>query len=605
MAGPFADVLSSKVLEGRGVQGARGSVDEGHDIERVVRRGRGRLTYLALREAVTTHTGVLVGVAAACAAIRPFAWARGDAAQWVMPARASVLALMGVAVAAAVLSVRAFRRRPSLLAAARSLDAALGLKEVIASGFAFEVAGRSEPLVVVARARAGATLSGIDVARVLVPASRTPMRGRVRALLACALLAGLGIGSLDAAALDRLRHPLTAREVAAADALLAEAKAAREAKVAEPGDPQVTLSEAARRAADAAKRGDRQRALEALDDVRAAKRAADAEARERKNELRALREELEASRGGAGAGDARPSESIQKMRDAAAQPSGGTSEALRALAERLARAERAAAGQASRLAARASERAGSPSAARDAARASAWSRVADALREARDAAARGDAAAMKAALERAEEAMREMERAASGASSSSGREGAGDERSARISREAAALDRSLRAGMRGESGARGEGNEGEGEGDGDGAGQRPGEGKRAAKGGAAAKGAGGRGTGQDGDGDGSPTEGPGRGDRTPGAAGRRIAVSGSLEARGDARPGERAVSAIQGFGRGDDGRAFRDVFPSYESAVEDGLKDERVPAARRGAVRRYFSAIRPGDAPDESGDKRP
>ena len=57
--------------------------------------------------------------------------------------------------------------------------------------------------------------------------------------------------------------------------------------------------------------------------------------------------------------------------------------------------------------------------------------------------------------------------------------------------------------------------------------------------------------------------------------------------------------------RGDDGRAFRDVFPSYESAVEDGLKDERVPAARRGAVRRYFSAIRPGDAPDESGDKRP
>lgn len=71
-------------------------------------------------------------------------------------------------------------------------------------------------------------------------------------------------------------------------------------------------------------------------------------------------------------------------------------------------------------------------------------------------------------------------------------------------------------------------------------------------------------------------------------------MSGDLQARTDVREGERAVSAIQGLGRGDDARAYRDIFPSYDSAAEDGLKDELIPAARRSAARRYFSSIRPG-----------
>lgn len=598
MAPPVADVLSSKVPPARGVQGARGSLERSHDIEPVVRRSRLRLTHHALSLAIVTHTSVLVGVAAACAAVRPLVWARHDAAHWVMPARAVTLAVIGAACAAGVLLARAFRRRPGMLASARALDAALGLEEVVASGFAFESANRDEPIVVMARERAARAVASLDVEGLLVRPRSSPLATRTRLLLGAALVTGLALGSLDAAALDRLRHPLTARELTAADALALEARAARadEAPRPDADDPKRALEEAAKRAAEAAKRGDRASALAALDELRAAARAMDAEARERKGELDGLREELEASATGAARGGD-PSEALRKMREAAGAPGGGASEALRAMAERLARAERAAAGQASRLALRSGERPGAPGAARDAARASAWSRAAEALREARDAAARGDAEAAKRALERAESAIADLERAARSAGSRErgGRDGEGG---ARLSREASALDRALRAGMRGQPESRGDG-EGEGEGEGD---EGQGSADKSAKAGgkSGAKKQSGRGGAKEGaDGEGAPTEGPGRGDRTPGAAARRIAVPGSLEARGDVRSGERAVSAIQGLGRGDEGRAFRDVFPSYESAVEDGLKDERVPAARRAAVRRYFSAIRPGDAPEE------
>jgi hypothetical protein len=58
--------------------------------------------------------------------------------------------------------------------------------------------------------------------------------------------------------------------------------------------------------------------------------------------------------------------------------------------------------------------------------------------------------------------------------------------------------------------------------------------------------------------------------------------------------GERAVQAIHGLGRGGEApAAYREVFPSYDAAAEEGIADERIPAARRDAVRRYFQAIRP------------
>ncbi len=47
--------------------------------------------------------------------------------------------------------------------------------------------------------------------------------------------------------------------------------------------------------------------------------------------------------------------------------------------------------------------------------------------------------------------------------------------------------------------------------------------------------------------------------------------------------------AIQGLGRGSEPPAsYREVFPAYDAAAEEGIADERVPARRRAAVRRYF-----------------
>ena len=51
------------------------------------------------------------------------------------------------------------------------------------------------------------------------------------------------------------------------------------------------------------------------------------------------------------------------------------------------------------------------------------------------------------------------------------------------------------------------------------------------------------------------------------------------------------------MGKGGDPKAYREIFPSYDTAVEDGLREDLVPAARRPTVRRYFSLIRPGNEP--------
>ena len=75
-----------------------------------------------------------------------------------------------------------------------------------------------------------------------------------------------------------------------------------------------------------------------------------------------------------------------------------------------------------------------------------------------------------------------------------------------------------------------------------------------------------------------------------------LEMKSSLRAPSEVGEGERAIQAIQGLGKGSGApKAYREVFPSYDAAVEEGLADERVPAARRGAVRKYFQSIRPVD----------
>jgi hypothetical protein len=77
-----------------------------------------------------------------------------------------------------------------------------------------------------------------------------------------------------------------------------------------------------------------------------------------------------------------------------------------------------------------------------------------------------------------------------------------------------------------------------------------------------------------------------------------LAIEGSMRAPSQVGEGERAIRAIRGLGKGSEPPAsYREVFPSYDAAAEEGLADERVPARRRAAVRRYFQAIRP-DQPD-------
>jgi hypothetical protein len=151
----------------------------------------------------------------------------------------------------------------------------------------------------------------------------------------------------------------------------------------------------------------------------------------------------------------------------------------------------------------------------------------------------------------------------------------------RVADEASELDRSLHAAMRGDpSGKKGGRGEGEGEGK-PGGKDGEGDGKGTAK--------------KPGEPSGAPGGGPGGSDRTPGPEQRRVKVNGSLQARTDVREGEKAVSAIDGMGRGGDPQAYREIFPSYETVVEDGLREDTVPAARRPTVRRYFSSIRPGE----------
>ena len=61
-----------------------------------------------------------------------------------------------------------------------------------------------------------------------------------------------------------------------------------------------------------------------------------------------------------------------------------------------------------------------------------------------------------------------------------------------------------------------------------------------------------------------------------------------------------AVAALEGLGRsGDPSEALREVYPRYGVDAEEALASERIPAARRRTVRRYFESIRPDQDREE------
>ena len=506
-----------------------------------VDRARQRLAWLHVVGAVRAGVGAIALSAAGLTILRPFLWPLHDAPAGRAAARALLLGATGALAALVVVVGRAWRGRPGALGAARRLDEALDQRELVASAYAFERDRRSDPMAALAIDRARRVLHGVAIAGVLRPV-RTPPRRSTFIGLGVLLVAG-AFGAIDRLVVERMMHPMSAREAAAAREL------ARVADAAAPGaggarDPKAdALVDAARKASAAAERGDRKRALEALEEMRKASRAVDAQAKAEARSLRALRDE--ASRG--------------------AERSTGASQALARLendidagdpgkvAERLAKSE---------AAAREAAGGGSPG----------WSRTAEALAEARAALARGDKASAKRAIERASKETAAMEKERSSAESL-----------ASVAEGGAELDRSLHEGLA--KGPRAAGEERPG-----GKGERGERGERGEK----ADGSGSVMT-KPGEANEPGGAGKGRGEsrHTLGQEGRRAPVDGDLQARVDVRPGEKAVSAIEGMGRGDDPRAFKEIFPSYDTVVEDGLRDDAVPAARRPTVRRYFSSIRP------------
>lgn len=567
----------------------------GEPLGQIVAAARRRLGRIEVRRAVVRHAALVCVAAALCAASRPFVWALHDGVVWKAALRSGVLAAAGASVVIAALVVRAWRGRPSLLGSARRLDGALGLAEVIASGFAFERDGRADEMATYATHRARRALTGVDVAQALVPQPFVrSKRGRQwLAGAAVAAVLGIAVGGIDRLVVERAIHPVTSREAAAAAELKKAAEQAATNVPRGPNDPKdpkaEEILEAAKRASEAAQRGDRRRAQEALEDMRKASRALEADEREQARSLRALRDELEgASASAKGAGDAegkerpgRPSatasEALAKLKKEL-ESSSGDKEAVRKMIERLERAESAARSAGEKSGGKqASGKKASPGSGGDE-REAAWSRAAAALKEAREAAARGDAEGAKRAMERAERELSAMEKA--GSSSSAGA-------MSRLADGASELDRSMHAAM---TGARSSGKPGD-------------DGREGAPGGSGDKsgaGASRSASNDKGDPSGTPGSGPGAGDRTPGPSQRRVKVSGDLQARADVREGERAVSALEGMGRGGDPKAYREIFPSYDTVVEDGLREDTVPAARRPIVRRYFSSIRPGGDQEES-----
>lgn len=570
----------------------------------VITRARARLRRIAGRELLIGKTWWVLGAGAAVSACRPLVWHLADATPlWVGFARALGFFVAGSAVAAGAIVVAGRRRGPSDVGAARAVDEALGHAEVVASGFAFARDGRAEPVALLARRRAVAAAEGVREEALFPLPSLRPSR-RTSALFALGVAAALGVGGYDRGLALALLSPPTGAETGAA-AELDEAAAElveqlhQEAKERSPDHPAPqrgqggdklssagsTLADKAREAARAARRGDRKGALDKLDEMRAEGGKQSARAGDLGATLRRVAEALsppsDRGHGGssskAGEPGAGAAESMRLLAQKMRSPEGSAGAGEESKERTLERLERA--GEEARRAAADGKSPGAGEAAR------ALSRAAEALR-------RGDRQAAAEALDQAAARAGAMEQARAEAAAEA-------MAIADMLEKSGALEHAIQMAMLGR--------EGEGAGREEGRGRAPGDGK----GGEGDEGQGGKGSGAlrsailarlvalgmaggepdgSGSGTGSSPHIPDRhrAHRDP------LAAAGSIRAPSQVGEGARAIQAIHGLGRGSEPPAsYREVFPSYDAAAEEGMADERIPAQRRSAVRRYFQTIRP------------
>ena len=583
-------------------------VSEQQVITPAVTRVRARLARIAGRALLRRRAAWALGFAALLAALRPLLWPLGeDAPLYLGLVRAAILAIVSFALVASALLYAGRRRRPSPLGAARAVDEALGLHEVVGSGFAFERDGRDDAGGLVARRRAAAAVKDLDVASAFGLPSLRPARRRI-AQASIGLVAALTLGAYDRVLAGALLAPPTEDERAAAADLEASAQAlaAALAPVADRKHPEAPKSgqakeddrkgpsagpklvEKAREAARAARRGDRQGALGKLDTLRTDGRKQAARALDLKATLRQIADALDPPKSGARSGAAR-----------ALDPSAQAADAMRLLAKKM-RSSEEAAGETKESQERTLERL---SRAGDEARKSGGDKgdqkaAAESLSRAAEALSRGDREAAAQMLDRAAERAEAMERERAEAAAEA-------QAIVEMLEKSGVLEEAIEMAMLGREGlglpgegeglamGKGEGGEGEGgdkpgSGSGKGAGKKSLDLRRALASRLAAVGFG-------------DTSSSGRGasgsipdrHRTKREA---LEIKASLRAPSEVGEGERAIQAIQGLGKGSDPpKAYREVFPSYDAAVEEGLADERIPAARRAAVRKYFQSIRPVD----------
>jgi hypothetical protein len=584
-----------------------GPVSEQQAITPVVARVRMRLARIAGRALLRRRAAWALGAAAILAPLRPLLWPlRDEAPLYLGLVRAGLLASVGFAVAASALVYAGRRRGPPALGAARAIDEALSLREVVGSGFAFERDGGDEAGVQLARRRAVAAVKGLDVDAAFPLPSLRPARKRL-AQASIGLAAALTLGAYDPVLANALIAPPTEDERAAAADLdtAAQALAAALAPVADPKHPEAPKSgqtkddekkgpsgapklvEKAREAAKAARRGDRQGALGKLDSLRTDGRKQAARAADLKAALRQIADALDPPKSGGKSGAAR-----------ALDPSAKAADSMRLLAKKMRSAEEAA-GETKESQERTLERL---SRAGDEARKAGGEKgekgdgksAAESLSRAAEALSKGDREAAAQMLDQAAERADAMERDRAEATAEA-------EAIVEMLEKSGILEEAIEMAMLGREG---QGKPGEGvamgQGEGNGEGDKPGKGsgkgsgkkgldlRRALASRLAAIGLGDEsGTGTDGDGS-IPDR-----HRTKREA---IEVKSSLRAPSEVGEGERAIQAIQGLGKGSEPTAgYREVFPSYDAAVEEGLADERIPAARRAAVRKYFQSIRPVD----------
>jgi hypothetical protein len=614
----------------------------GHEIVTVVKAARARLARVAGRQLLLRRGIWVILGAATLGAARPLYYPLDLAAPlWLGAALALGVAAVVAGVGLAALVVVGRGRRPSELAAARTVDEALGLREVVASGFAFDRDRREGPIFDMAIGQAVAAAASFDARRhVALPS----LRPRVRRV---ALAAGLAtivavLGCYHPALASIMAAPPTEAEMAAANELDRVAReldrAARRAEAAESakrrpaperggagsgasaGRDQAgkNLAEQARKASAAARRGDRTAALKQIDALGQTGRQASRRSQELTDALRRIAEALEPRAGStktaAAGGEERAGESSASKTGESASSGSKTSksssveESLRRLARKLQEPQKSGAeGTAERrrtlesLARAVAESERSAASSQSEAERAAAERLAEALANAGKAAGAGDRAEASRQLEQAIERARQLQAT-----------------QAELERQAATLaqmletagllgqemqlalagqkqGRGAQAGSKmGEGAMMGMGNQGEGQGEGAGAGEKMSSSElgRALALRLAALGMGSPG--------GDPTGNPGRGregsaNNWRAAPGKAIGVNGGLRARSDVREGDLAVTAIEGLGRSSEPtKAYLDVYPTYAALAEESMADETVPAAQRHVVRRYFEVIRPG-----------